>query len=384
MGQISRPPTRVLLGMPFSRILRRSARWGVVPLLALISLACSSDNGEQVTPEPDASPTATAAAAVEVSATIEPSPTSAPPSTATAEPREPELQAYPVPAGSRPHDVAPAADGGVWYTGQGNGTLGLLDPASGEVTEVTLGPGSAPHGVIVGPEGDAWITDGGLNAMVRVDAESLEVTRYDLPPERPAANLNTASFDNLGRIWFTGQAGIYGRLDPRTGEMTVWDAPRGRGPYGITTTPHGAIYYASLAGNYLGEVDVETGEVAVLEPPTPGQGTRRVWTDSTGRLWCAQWNVGQVAVYDPASGQWQEWALPGDSPSTYAVYVDENDGVWLTDFGGNAIHRFDPETETFETFALPSTPGNVRQLLGRAGEVWGAESAADQLVVIRY
>jgi hypothetical protein len=39
--------------------------------------------------------------------------------------------------------------------------------------------------------------------------------------------------------------------------------------------------------------------------------------------------------------------------------------------------------EHFGTFPLPSDPGNVRQILGRPGEVWGVESAADQLVVIR-
>jgi virginiamycin B lyase len=299
-------------------------------------------------------------------------------------PRDPELQAYAVPAGSRPHDVAPAVDGGVWYTGQGNGTLGWLNSTTGDVVEIPLGTGSAPHGVIVGPDGDAWVTDGGLNAIVKVDDESHEVTRYDLPANRPSANLNTASFDNQGRVWFTGQAGVYGRLDPATGVMDVWDAPRGRGPYGITTTPDGGVYYASLAGSYLGQVDIETGEVTVLEPPTANQGTRRVWTDSAGRLWCAQWNAGQVAVYDPASGEWQEWKLPGARPQAYAVYVDERGDVWLTAFGGNAIHRFDPDTETFETFALPHSPGNVRQLLGRPGEVRGAESAADQLLVIRF
>ena len=63
--------------------------------------------------------------------------------------------------------------------------------------------------------------------------------------------------------------------------------------------------------------------------------------------------------------------------------VDEQDLVWVSDFGGNAMHRFDPTTERFDTFDLPSSPGNVRQILGRSGEVWGAESAADQLVVIR-
>jgi virginiamycin B lyase len=35
-------------------------------------------------------------------------------------------------------------------------------------------------------------------------------------------------------------------------------------------------------------------------------------------------------------------------------------------------------------FPLPSENGQVRQILGQPGEVWGAESAADRLVVIRY
>ena len=63
------------------------------------------------------------------------------------------VREYPVPAGSRPHDVAPARDGGVWYTAQATGRLGRLDPKTGKTRETPLGEGSAPHGVIVGPDG---------------------------------------------------------------------------------------------------------------------------------------------------------------------------------------------------------------------------------------
>ena len=80
-----------------------------------------------------------------------------------------QVQEYAVPAGSHPHDVAPARDGTVWYTAQATGKLGRLDPTTGRTTEIPLGEGSAPHGVIVGPDGAAWVTDGGLNAIVRVD-----------------------------------------------------------------------------------------------------------------------------------------------------------------------------------------------------------------------
>src|SRR5213596_3513801 len=141
------------------------------------------------------------------------------------------LREYPVPAGSHPHDVAPAADGGVWYTAQTAGALGHLDPV-------------------------------------------------------------------------TGQSGVYGRLDPKTGKVEVLDASRGRGPYGICTTPSGSVYYASLAGNYIARVDLTTGWATILEPPTPRQGPRRVWADSKGRLWVSEWNAGQVGMYDPGTDRW--------------------------------------------------------------------------------
>jgi len=294
-----------------------------------------------------------------------------------------EVETYPVPAGSRPHDVAPATDGGVWYTGQGSGQLGWLDPDTGDVREIPLGAGSSPHGVIVGPDGAPWITDGGLNAIVRVDPDTDAVEAFVLPASVPNVNLNTAAFDGDGVLWFTGQAGWYGRLDPETGAMEVFQAPRGTGPYGITATPDGEIYFSSLAGSYLGAVDRATGDVRVIDPPTSGAGLRRVWSDSDGRLWVSEWFAGQVAVYDPETDAWQEWPLPGDAPQAYSVFVDDIDAVWLTDFTANAIVRFDPVTEAFTSFPAESQPAEVRQMLGRPGEAWGAESAADRLVVIR-
>ena len=300
-----------------------------------------------------------------------------------------EVKYYDVPKGAHPHDVAPdpKPDGPVWYTAQHQGALGRLDPRSGKVEQIPLGDGSSPHGVIIGPDGAPWITDSGLNAIVRVDPTTRAVKTFPLPIAKNA-NLNTATFDESGRLWFTGQAGYHGRLDPKTGKVEVWESPRGRGPYGITTTPSGDVYYASLAGNHIARVDRASGKATPIEPPTPRQGARRVWSDSTGRIWVSEWLSGQVSVYDPkraASGKaWRTWKLPGDKPQAYSVWVDEDDKVWLTDFPANAILRFDPKTGRFESF--PSTARNaaVRQMLGRKGEAWGAESGADRLVVVKH
>jgi virginiamycin B lyase len=231
------------------------------------------------------------------------------------------VREYPVPGGTHPHDVAPARDGGVWYTAQHTGELGWLDPETGRSRLTPLGSGSAPHGVIVGPDGAPWITDSGLNAIVRVDPRTRRVRRFPLPASSGYTNLNTATFDRRGVLWFTGQSGIYGRLDPKSGKVRVFRAPRGEGPYGITTTPTGDVYYASLAGSYLGRIDTRTGKAAVLRPPTAGQGARRAWSDSRGRIWISEWNVGKVGVYDPRTKRWREWRVPGANPMIYAASI---------------------------------------------------------------
>ena len=108
--------------------------------------------------------------------------------------------------------------------------------------------------------------------------------------------MNTATFDRRGVLWFTGQGGVYGRLDPRVGQVRVYAAPRGAGPYGITTTPRGDVYYASLAGSHVARIDVRSGKATVLEPPTRSQGARRVWSDSHGRIWVSEWNAGKLGM----------------------------------------------------------------------------------------
>ena len=92
----------------------------------------------------------------------------------------------------------------------------------------------------------------------------------------------------------------------------------------------------------------------------------------------SEWIAGQVSVYDPKTTKWRSWRLPGERPQAYAVYVDEKGRVWLSDFGANAVVLFEPEKEHFEVFVSDRPNANVRQILGRPGEVWAPESGADR------
>lgn len=286
--------------------------------------------------------------------------------------------------GARSRDIAFDADGMVWYCGQMDGTLTRLDPSDGALHPVPLGESAKPHGVVLGPDNALWITEGGQNAITRLDPASDEISLIPLPEGFADANLNTGVFDQDGIYWFTGQNGVYGRVDPTTQDIDVWASPGGPGPYGITVTPGGDVWYASLAGSHIANIEKATGKARIVTPPTEEQGARRIWSNSEGKLWVSEWLSGQVSQYDPQSDSWQAWRLPGKDPLPYSVYVDENDKVWLTDFDANAVVFFDPDTETFTSFPSSMPDADVRQMAGRHGEVWGGESGTDRLIRIQY
>ena len=81
-----------------------------------------------------------------------------------------------------------------------------------------------------------------------------------LPAGTPYANLNTATFDGDGDLWFTGQGGFVGKVQTKTGQVSVKSSPRGTGPYGICTTPKGDVWYCSLAGSFIARIDRASGD----------------------------------------------------------------------------------------------------------------------------
>ena len=220
-----------------------------------------------------------------------------------------------MPAGSGPHDVAPARDGTVWYTAQAAGKLGRLDPATGKVTEVPLGDGSAPHGVIVGPDGAPWVTDGGLNAIVRVDPGTLAVKRYPLPASSGYANLNTATFDRRG-------AALVHRPErdlrpPRSAQRRAARVPRPGRSRAVRDRDDarrpGLVRVARRQPRRADQPRHRQGD----GPPAAdaGQGARRIWSDSHGRLWVSEWNAGRVARYDPQTPPLARVATAGRGPA---------------------------------------------------------------------
>lgn len=105
-----------------------------------------------------------------------------------------EMREYPVPDGAHPHDVAPAADGGVWYTAQRQGALGYLDPKTGRAR----GENPQIYAVYVDDNDIVWLSDFGANATLRFDPKTEKFTAF---PHKSGQAAVRQILGRPGEVW---------------------------------------------------------------------------------------------------------------------------------------------------------------------------------------
>ena len=89
---------------------------------------------------------------------------------------------------------------------------GRLDPQTGKMTEFPLPPTARPHTIVPAADGDIWYTGNGNATVGKLDPKTGKVTKYQTQARDP----HTAAFHPDGRLYFTAQrAGMLGRLHPR-------------------------------------------------------------------------------------------------------------------------------------------------------------------------
>jgi virginiamycin B lyase len=243
-----------------------------------------------------------------------------------------------LPEGAQPHGLLVDSRGQVWYTGNGNGTIGRLDPATGKVTEHRAPSGGDPHTLVI---------------------------------------------DEAGVIWFTVQGGNrIGRLDTRTGKMTEY--PTAGRPYGIALDKAGNVWFCQISAGKLGRLDPKTGTITELALDRGSQ-PRRMAAAPDGSLWVTLYGKGTLVRVDPSAMKVvKEYALPaGRGGGPYAVTVDAAGIVWANEIATDTVVRLDPKTEQIRVFPLPSTGVGIRKMIVDAeGRLWYMGSHNGRLGVI--
>jgi virginiamycin B lyase len=198
-----------------------------------------------------------------------------------------------------PHTPVFDRNGILWFTVQMGNFVGRLDPKSGEVRVSPVAtPKSNPHGIDVDSKGTPVFAMVNTNKLGIVDPKTMAITEVTLPegarPRRVAISADDA-------IWYTDQArGFLSRLDRKTMQVKEYPTPGGpkAGPWSIAITKDGLIWYSESDAqpNNLVRFDPKTGATQSWPLSQKGGVVRHMAASADGKaLWLAHSGVARMA-----------------------------------------------------------------------------------------
>ncbi|SFK60470.1 gluconolactonase [Sphingomonas sp. NFR04] len=223
--------------------------------------------------------------------------------------------------GGRPTGLAIDGDGCIWAAGGTGNSLVRLSP-TGELLLTIAGdehgPFLFPNDLAFGPDGMLYMTDSG---MIPGDLIQGLVIRPDFAD---------APYD--GRVF---------QIDPRAGRVTRRLATGLRFANGVAFGSDGALYYNETLTSviYRQEPGREATPFARLDrqaAPDRFAGPDGMAFDAAGRLYCAVYGEGRVAVLDPSGKAMPSIRTNGDRPTNVA-FAREGTALFITEVQHGAV-----------------------------------------------
>jgi len=278
-------------------------------------------------------------------------------------------------------DPAPGPDGNIYIAVMNGNRIAKFDTKSKTFKEWDLPDGARPHGLVVSKEGTIFYTGNGNGSIGELDPASGKIVSHFTPSQ--GGNPHTAVLDDQGNVWFTGQGGGYlGKLDRKSGKVS--EVPMPGGPYGLAIDRQGRVWVCRMGANALGIYDPKTGKTDELRTGA-GSRPRRIAAAPGGMLWVTYYGNGILAKVDPAAMKVvKEYPMPaGPRAGPYTVVVDGAGRVWANEIDTDTVALFDPKTEKFRVFQLPSSGASIRKAIVDAeGRYWYMGSHNGKLGVI--
>src|SRR2546423_1181084 len=117
------------------------------------------------------------------------------------DPKTQRFKEWNMPSGHHPHGLLVDKNGNVWTTGNGNGTIGKLDPNAMKIVKpYQLPAGDAgPYAVTVDGVGIVWVNEINTDTVVRLDPKTEKMQVVKLPSSN--VGIRKMVTDASGRLW---------------------------------------------------------------------------------------------------------------------------------------------------------------------------------------
>ena len=281
-----------------------------------------------------------------------------------------KVREWPVPTPKFARDPAPAPDGSIFISVMSGNKVARFDLRAQTFREWDMPSGHRPHGVLVDRQGIAWTTGNGNGSIGRLDPATGRITEFKTPSG--GGGPHTLVITDDGRtIWFTLQSGDkIGRLDTR-GNGQITEYKTSGGPYGLALDKAGNVWFCRMGDDKLGKLDPKTGQMSEVSTGSRSR-PRRIATAPDGMLWVALYGNGKLAKVDPVQMKViKEYQLPGGNAGPYAVNVDGGGMVWVNEINTDTVVRLNPASGEMRVVPLPSKNTGIRKMaVDASGKLW--------------
>jgi streptogramin lyase len=282
--------------------------------------------------------------------------------------------------GELPHDGGMGLDGNLYYTVNNPNrlvTIGKVDGKTGAVSYLKVdgrnGEAATAHGLTRDAQGNFWFdVNPGRRGLGRLDPKTGKITVYQTPSDMtPVGGAVTMDVDGQGKIWASAPEGAV-RFDPTTETFTAYRSVTSKSPKGTVAT-YGAAgdrdgngWWAQMAIDTIGTANVKTGEVSEIKLAPIKAEMDRFAADHAFYE-----HFGDAGFSVPIP-----WSLGPRRMGT-----DKNaDVLWVGNSWGASLTRINTKTKETTIVPLPSPALQAYHIAVDSGHnAWGNLWTADQL-----
>ncbi|MDH4183389.1 MAG: hypothetical protein OEV92_04140 [Nitrospinota bacterium] len=199
---------------------------------------------------------------------------------------------------AQPYDLAPDADGRVWFVEKNTGKIGYVLAGDQRMVEIDLESGANPMGIILDKKGMVWIGDVPGNFLGRYDPATQKLKKF--PINVANSQPGQMRFDHLGNLWV-----------------------------------------CMLHSQQLGVLIPEPGVYSVVPLPGYNAVPQALAPDAKGRIWIVDSMTNQIGFFDSINLNWRLFEIPVSNSQPMGITVDSSGDVWFTqsDRHANRISR---------------------------------------------
>ena len=292
---------------------------------------------------------------------------------------------WPLPVGSSsfPDQIDTDAQGVVWLSQPNQNLITRFDPSLETFTQFPVSAGIGPDGLIVDSGGIVWTGLITSSHLGRFDPQTQQHQAFQ-PPSSATMAIPTET--SLGTIVISDHEGGILEWDPVN---QVWL----RDVTVPTPNPHlvagveddaGVMWFTEFNAGQLARFDLASGVATEISVPSGGGPAFPAY--SGGKIYFTLWSLARLGAYDIASGTFTFWDYAPSIEVGGPIFTAPGGDVVFGTRGDGTIGVYRPQLDSLQFYDIPTFHPGLKDGLtvDAQGTVWFTETGKDRLGRLEY